>query len=132
MQRWNCFRMPSPRRTATANFTAEPRTAGEETLTRWDLSISPKLRMSELKLAPSRKDVEEWISRIAASIDRNEETRYALVYAETSTPFLSTVSALRRLAVEAGSDADWFTALCAAEQVETVRMFSPCSAQMRS
>ena len=101
------------------NFTVtlEPRTDGHQGLARWDVSAAPPLRVAELKLAPSRKDVDEWLNRIASSADGNEDTRFLLVFGNTSTPILSTVSTLRRLALEAGSDTRRFAALVAAEQV---------------
>jgi hypothetical protein len=64
--------------------------------------VSPPLAVAECKLRPSREDLIEWLRRIGQSGNLDTQARFLLVYGMTSGTLLSSIAALRRLAVEAG------------------------------
>jgi tetratricopeptide (TPR) repeat protein len=97
--------------------TVEPRTQDSEVVSRWDVRVSPPLAVAECKLRPSREDLIGWLRRVGQSGNLDPQARFLLVYCTASGTLLSSVAALRRLAVEAGEDYESFLTLARKEGV---------------
>jgi tetratricopeptide (TPR) repeat protein len=107
-------------------ITVEPRTQDPEAVSRWDVRVSPPLEVVECKLRPSREDLIEWLRRVGQSGNLDPQTRFLLVYGMAGGTLLSSITALRRLAVEAGDDQDLFQALATREGVRDAAEIIDC------
>jgi len=93
----------------------EPRAVSSEVLTRWDLAIDPPEELIEAKLNPTRQDILDWLDRVQQGRASSPERAFSLVYGKGGGLLIRLLGSLRRLAIEAGQDAQTFQQLLARE-----------------
>ena len=80
--------------TAQQNLVIEPREVFEDSITRWDIRVSPDPEVFEAKLKPSKRDLEEWLARVAEGFAQNATAKFCLVYGDLPGAFLRYRSAI--------------------------------------
>jgi len=84
---------------------------------RWDVCVSPPLEVAEAKLAPTRTDLTDWLERVGRSCNVDPETRFLLAYGSMGGAFLSSISSLQRLAIEASDESPRFQVLAEKQRI---------------
>ncbi len=92
----------------------EPRFLGD-TITAWDVQYSPPDVLAEVKLAPTRLDVLEWLARTRKA---DYQGAFQLVCGKKRGGLLPDVEALVRLTHEASGDGHKFETLVGAQPIE--------------
>jgi hypothetical protein len=101
-----------------AVFSLEPRVLHSVSVeTRWDVGKDWDA-VTEIKLAPTRKDVVEWLERIGATTNSPRVLQFRLLHGRGSVPLMDTIAALRRLAQEASGDEGRLRELAAFEGID--------------
>lgn len=95
----------------------EPRAISETGITRWDIGLQPEDVNIEVKINPTRKDVEEWLDNIRKASTGSPHRSFKLVYSKGGNSLLNAVERLRGLAIECGEDANKFSDLAVREQI---------------
>ena len=93
----------------------EPRVTGSEGLTTWDVGFDPDNTLFEVKLKPTREDIQQWVERVATDIDPTRE--FHLTYSKGAGRYLDNLDRLIRIALEAKDETE-FRAKLDAEGVD--------------
>jgi hypothetical protein len=103
--------------TARQNLVVEPRLVFEDGVTRWDIRVTPDFETFEAKLNPSKRDINEWLERVAAGFGQAPTATFTLAYGDIPSKYLREVEALIRLSIEAADEAH-FKELLRIERLE--------------
>jgi len=104
----------------------EPRSVSEIGTAAWDIGLKPDDENVEVKYSPTRKDVEEWLQRIAHAGSGSSVSRFTLVYNKGSNGLLRCVEQMRRIALECRNEGEEkFRSLVEAEGIaESEKIYS--------
>jgi hypothetical protein len=94
----------------------EPRELDGGTVTRWDAGFENPREVAEVKLNPTREDLDQWVQRSRAH-GGYDGVKFVLVYSKGTIRRLVALSHLIRVAHESGSDAAKFDALVGLEEI---------------
>jgi hypothetical protein len=83
------------------SVTLEPREIGDEAATRWDIRTEPPAVLIEAKINLSKRELEEFISRIGKM--NPIVGTIELVYGECATALPTTVKRINQVAIECGA-----------------------------
>ena len=75
----------------------EPRVSASGKLASWDVGFEPDNTLFEIKLKPTREDIQEWVERVAIDIDSTRE--FHLIYSKGAGRHLDNMDRLIRIAV---------------------------------
>ncbi len=93
----------------------EPRILTIDSLTRWDIRISPDNIAIEAKAKPVKSDLVELLERCRDSVKSGSLHTFELIYGETTVGYLRAIKKLIRLATESDGAKDVFDILCELE-----------------
>jgi tetratricopeptide (TPR) repeat protein len=100
----------------------EPRELDGATVTRWDVGFERPREICEVKLNPTKEDLDQWVERSRAHGGR-DGVKFALVYSKGTLRRLVALAHLIRIAYEVGSDTAKFDALVDLEEIRDVHSF---------
>ncbi len=93
----------------------EPRVPSSDEPTSWDLGFEPDDLLFEVKLKPTRSDIDEWVKRVTVGGKSSSGTEFHLVYSKGAGVHLETLDRLIRIAREASGNLEVFASLTKAE-----------------
>lgn len=93
----------------------EPRLLSPEAVTRWDFCITPANEHFEAKSNPKRKDIEEYIRRVAQGVSQNQKSIFHLIVGEVTNSHTKALRKLIRLVGEENQSSERFRQLCKIE-----------------
>lgn len=98
----------------------EPRlvTGGHDT--RWDIRRSHPERLTEVKLRPSRLDIEDWLDRVARVTQHDDHVTLELSYGRGAGPLITAIENLCRIAREANGNIERFDELITLERTPAI------------
>lgn len=100
----------------------EPREVDGVTVTRWDIGFENPREVAEVKLNPTKEDLDQWVERSRAH-GGQDGVKFLLVYSKGGARRLVALSHLIRVAHECGSDAAKFDALVDLEEIREAEGF---------
>ncbi len=95
----------------------EPRVSASGVLTAWDVGFNPDNSLFEIKLKPTREDIQEWVERCAVDGNANPARKFYLVYSKGAGKHLDNLDRLIRIAVEANGKENEFRTKVDAEGI---------------
>jgi tetratricopeptide (TPR) repeat protein len=96
----------------------EPRTISETGVTRWDIALQPLDVNIEVKVNPTRKDIEEWLDTIRIAASSFPKRIFRFVFSEGNNSLLTTIKQMRRIATECNDNREKFNFLVSGEQIK--------------
>jgi tetratricopeptide (TPR) repeat protein len=100
----------------------EPRELDGATITRWDAGFESPREVAEVKLNPTKEDLDQFVQRSRAH-GGHDGVKFVLVYSKGAVRRLVTLSHLIRVAYEVRSDAAKFDALVDLEEIRDAEGF---------
>jgi len=86
-------------------ISVEPRLISEGSTTTWDIGLKPDDEIIEVKFNVTRKDIKEWLERIATAAP-SATTRFGLLYNNGTNSLLRCVDQMRRIAGECRTEGE--------------------------
>jgi tetratricopeptide (TPR) repeat protein len=96
----------------------EPRDVGLFGVTCWDLGVQPDNVQIEVKINPTRTDVEQWLETVRKGAESSDKGTFTLVFGNRGTVLITYIARLMRIAREANGDEQRFWNLVRGEKVK--------------